>query len=177
MAAKSVERHKAKVRAFWDGCNSQPLRERRRDWLRYVRGWWQYYRLCEVRLRLSALSSWTRRHIRKAFWLRWHDWRGRRNALARLGATDTTLRLAHSSRGAWRAALALNSVLTNARLRQWGLFTPADFVDALTVTSTDANRRMRENRTSGGVGGVTGAIPSPRPDRSTKDLSYTHGDI
>ena len=28
-------------------------------------------------------------------------------------------------------ALALNSVLTNARLRQWGLYTPADFVDAL----------------------------------------------
>ena len=34
--------------------------------------------------------------------------------------------------------------------------------------STCANRRMRENRTSGGVGGVTGAIPSPRPDRSCR---------
>ena len=32
------------------------------------------------------------------------------------------------------------------------------------VTSTGVNRRMRENRMSGGVGGVTGAIPSPRPD-------------
>ena len=32
------------------------------------------------------------------------------------------------------------------------------------MMSTDVNRRMRENRMSGGVGGVTGAIPSPRPD-------------
>ena len=131
ISAKSVGRYQARVRAFWDGRNSQPLRERRRDWLRYVRGWWQYYRLCDVRWLVTALSRWTRRHIRKAFWLRWHDWRGRHKAMARLGATGKTLRLAHSGRGAWRAALALNRVLTNARLRKWGLFTPADFVDAL----------------------------------------------
>ncbi len=31
----------------------------------------------------------------------------------------------------------------------------------------DSNRRMRENRLSGGVGGVTGAIPLPRPDRQS----------
>ena len=131
ISAKSVARYRARVRGFWDGRNGQPLRERRRDWQRYVRGWWQYYRLCEVRWLVKAVSTWTRRHIRKAFWLRWHDWRGRRNALARLGATGRTLRLAHSGRGAWRMALALNSVLTNARLRRWGLHTPADFVDAL----------------------------------------------
>lgn len=130
ISAKSVGRYKARVREFWDGRNSQPLRERRRDWLRYVRGWWQYYRLCDVRWVVKALSSWTRRHMRKAFWLRWHDWRGRRNAMARLGATGRTLRLAHSGRGAWRAALALNRVLTIARLQRWGLLTPVDFVDA-----------------------------------------------
>jgi hypothetical protein len=33
------------------------------------------------------------------------------------------------------------------------------------MTFTDANRRMRENRMSGGVVGVTGAIPSPPPDQ------------
>ena len=130
ISKKSVERYKAKVHAFWDGRNSQPLRERIRDWQRYVRGWWQYYRLCEDRWTLPNLSSWTRRHIRKAIWLRWHNWRGRRNALRRLGASGKALRLAHSSRGAWRVAVALNTVLTNARLRQWGLVTPADFVDA-----------------------------------------------
>lgn len=130
ISAKSVERYKARVHAFWDGRNSQPLRERIRDWQRYVRGWWQYYRLCEERWTLPNLSSWTRRHIRKAFWLRWHNWRGRRNALLRLGASGRALRLAHSGRGAWRVAVALNSVLTNARLRKWGLVTPVDFVDA-----------------------------------------------
>ena len=33
------------------------------------------------------------------------------------------------------------------------------------MTTVDSNRRMRENRMSGGVGGVTGAIPLPRPDQ------------
>jgi hypothetical protein len=45
------------------------------------------------------------------------------------------------------------------------------------VTSTGAKRRMRENRLSGGVGGVTGAIPSPRPDsvaRRCMALVVTH---
>ena len=131
ISAKSVGRYRAKVREFWDGCNWQPLRERIADWQRYVSGWWQYFRLSGERGLLRTLSKWTRRHIRKAIWLRWHDWRGRRNALQRLGATGGALRLAHSGRGAWRMALALNSVLTNARLRKWGLITPADFVDAL----------------------------------------------
>ncbi len=35
------------------------------------------------------------------------------------------------------------------------------------MTTVDSNRRMRENRMSGGVGGVTGAIPLPRPDQRT----------
>ena len=131
ISEKSVGRYRARVREFWDGRNGQPLRERRLGWQRYVRGWWQYFRLSGERGPLRTLSKWTRRHIRKAFWLRWHDWRGRRNALQRLGATGGALRLAHSGRGAWRMALALNSVLTNARLRAWGLITPADFVDAL----------------------------------------------
>ena len=129
ISAKSVERYKVRVRTFWDGRNSQALRERIQDWQRFVRGWWQYYRLCEERWTLPNLSSWTRRHIRKAFWLRWHNWRGRRKALARLGARGKASRLAHSGRGAWRVAVALNTVLTNTRLRQWGLVTPADFVD------------------------------------------------
>ena len=130
VSAKSIERYMARVRAFWDGRNSQPLRERIRDWQRYVRGWYQYFRLCGERWTLPRLSRWTRRHMRKAFWLRWHNWRGRRNALQRLGVTGRALRLAHSGRGAWRMALALNTVLTNARLRRWGLLTPVDFVDA-----------------------------------------------
>ena len=131
ISAKSAERYRARVREFWDGRNWRPLRERIPDWQRYVRGWWQYFQLGGDRGLPRTLSKWTRRHIRKAIWLRWHDWRGRRNALQRLGATGRALRLAHSGRGAWRMALALNSVLTNARLRAWGLITPADFVDAL----------------------------------------------
>jgi len=36
------------------------------------------------------------------------------------------------------------------------------------MMAIDSNRRMRENRMSGGVGGVTGEIPLPRPDRNIR---------
>ena len=76
------------------------------------------------------LSGWIRRHMRKFMWQRWHSWRGRYNALRRLGALGPKLALAHSTRGAWRTAVALNPILTNGRLRRWGLYTPEDLAAA-----------------------------------------------
>lgn len=45
-----------------------------------------------------------------------------------------------------------------------GLTHPNRFYGGV-MTAIDSNRRMRENRTSGGVGEVTGAIPLPPPDQ------------
>ena len=126
LSQKSIERYQARVRQLWDARYSISGRERVRRWQQYVRGWWNYFRLCQTRSTMSRLSGWTRRHMRKFMWLRWHHWRGRLNALQRLGARGQHLALACSTRGAWRVALALNGVLHNRRLRQWGLWTPAD---------------------------------------------------
>ncbi len=62
---------------------------------------WNYLRLAEVRRPLTELDGWIRRHIRKCFWLRWHDKKGRLNALRRLGLRGRLLKTAYSSRGAW----------------------------------------------------------------------------
>jgi len=56
-----------------------------RQWGRYLRGWWGYFRLAEARQPLRDIEGWVRRHIRKCFWLRWHDRRGRERRLRRLG--------------------------------------------------------------------------------------------
>jgi RNA-directed DNA polymerase len=51
-----------------------PSSNQMRDaWRQYVRGWWGYYRMTENRRSIYRLEGWIRRHIRKCFWLRWHE--------------------------------------------------------------------------------------------------------
>lgn len=127
-APQSVERLKAKVRELWRSCQSQTSEQLRDGWRAYIRGWWSYYQLAEDRRNIFDLEGWIRRHIRKCFWLRWHNWRGRLRALRRLGLRGRLLKIAHSSRGAWPLAAnpALHTALSNARLRFHGFLMPSD---------------------------------------------------
>jgi group II intron reverse transcriptase/maturase len=128
VAPKSVERFKERVRQHWGSCQSQTSTELRDAWLRYVRGWWNYFRLAEDRRNVFRLERWIRRHIRKCFWLRWHDWRGRLRKLRQLGLSGRLLKVAHSSRGAWAVATngSLHTALNNKVLRRWGFLLPSD---------------------------------------------------
>jgi group II intron reverse transcriptase/maturase len=127
-APQSVERFKMKVRELWRSCQSQTSEELRGTWRAYVRGWWGYYRLAEERRNVFGLEGWIRRHIRSCFWQRWHDWRGRRRKLRQLGLSGHLLKVAHSSKGAWRIAASpsLQTALSNAVLRRYGFWMPSD---------------------------------------------------
>jgi group II intron reverse transcriptase/maturase len=127
-AKASLERLKDRVREVWNARRSDPLGERIRRWQAYIRGWWNYFRVCEARWAIRALEGWMRRHMRKYFWQRWHNRRGRLNALRRLKAKPYHLRQASGSVGAWRNARSpmLQTVLNKARLRRWGLYVPSD---------------------------------------------------
>jgi group II intron reverse transcriptase/maturase len=128
IAPESIERFKAKVREMWRGNQSATSEELRDTWLRYVRGWWNYFQLAEDRAALFRLEGWIRRHIRKCFWLRWHDAAGRENALRRLGIVGRRLKAAFTGRGAWFMSLngSLQSALSNSVLRQYGFLVPSD---------------------------------------------------
>jgi len=128
IAPKSVERYKAKVRLFWDACKSIAFVQLVSRWQKYIRGWWNYYQLSDTPWLMGKLGSWTRRHIRKYFWQRWHNKKGRLNALKQLGAKWYHLEIASSSRGAWRIAgsPALHTVLNNSALKRFGLYVPSD---------------------------------------------------
>ena len=56
-------------------------------------GWWGYYWLAQERRNVFRLEGWIRRQMRKCFWLRWHDKRGRQRALRPLGVGERLLRL------------------------------------------------------------------------------------
>jgi RNA-directed DNA polymerase len=133
VAPKSVERFRMKVRDLWRSCQSLSSEELREHWRAYVRGWWAYYGLAEERRRVFGLEGWIRRHMRKCFWLRWHDRRGRERALRRLGLTGRQLQVAASSRGAWRIARSpsLQTALSNAVLRRHGFVMPSDLAAAM----------------------------------------------
>ena len=70
-----------------------------------VRGWWSYFELAQVRRPIFRLDGWIRRHIRKCFWLRWHNASGREHALRRLGLQGRLCKAAFSTvreeRGTW----------------------------------------------------------------------------
>ena len=128
VAPESVERFKAKVREKWRGNQSRSSEELRDQWASYVRGWWGYFRLAEVRRPIFRLEGWIRRHIRKCFWLRWHSAVGRERALRRLGLRGRMLKAAYSSRGAWHLAGtgSLHTALSNVALRRYGFLMPSD---------------------------------------------------
>ena len=127
IAPESLERFKTKVREKWDGRRSGTSTQLRDDWNRYVRGWWGYFRLAESRRNLVELEKWARRHIRKCFWLRWHDRRGRERNLRRLGVKGIALGVATSRRGAWRVAAQpeLQQALSKSALGRYGFLFPS----------------------------------------------------
>jgi len=128
VAPESIERFKAKVREKWRSCQSRTSQELRDAWKSFVQGWWGYYRHAENRKPIFRLEGWIRRHIRKCFWLGWHDGDGRANALRRLGVKGRLLGPARSSRGAWRMAVngTVQTALSNAVLRRYGFLMPSD---------------------------------------------------
>jgi len=130
LSRKSVKTFKVKVRTLLDARIPKRWAELVKDWQQYIRGWTNYFKISEW-YEFADLGGWCRRHVRKLCWLRWHNWRGRRNAFIRLGAKPCHMRMAHCGRGAWRMAkhFALQSVLNNKSLLDWGFFTPFDLVE------------------------------------------------
>jgi RNA-directed DNA polymerase len=127
-APQSVERFRNRVRELWRSCQSLSSEHLRDQWCAYLRGWWAYYRLAEERWNIFELEGWIRRHIRKCFWLRWHDRPGRLRHLRALGLTGRLLKAANSARGAWHLARTgtLHTALSNRTLRKHGFLVPSD---------------------------------------------------
>jgi group II intron reverse transcriptase/maturase len=128
IAPESLKRFKVKVRELWRTCQSRTSTQLRDAWRSFIQGWWGYYQLAEDRQSIYRLEGWIRRHIRKYFWWRWHDKKGRERKLRDLGVKGRLLQVASSARGAWRvaAARAMQSALSNAVLRTTGFFVPSD---------------------------------------------------
>jgi len=128
IAPASLAKFQDQVREKWDA--RQPLTsvQLRDEWNSYVQGWWGYYRLTEWRRPIFDQERWTRRHIRKCFWQRWHCSKGREAALKRLGTPARHATIGRSSRGAWRMAAnpVVQKALGNQTLKRHKFIMPSD---------------------------------------------------
>lgn len=125
-APKAIERFKERVRELWDARQSLTSKQLREQWHRYSTGWWNYFGYANWCREVHALSGWIRRHMRKCFWLRWHNRQGRYNALRRLGVRGRALGVAGCRRGAWFMArhIVVNQALKTATLNRHGFALP-----------------------------------------------------
>ena len=128
VAPQSLQKFKDKVRKLWRSCQSLTSVELREQWCAFMRGWWGYFRQAEATRSVFRLEPWIRRQMRKCFWQRWHDRKGRRNKLQELGIRGQALQIASSGRGAWRVAKSppLHKALSNATLHRYGFLLPSD---------------------------------------------------
>jgi RNA-directed DNA polymerase len=127
---KAIERLRERVRQLWTSRQNLTSTQMRDQWRRYIRGWWQYYRLTGNPKPLVAQDGWIHRHMRKCFWQRWHSSKGRLKALRKLGLTYPLLRSAKSGRGAWRMAKhpVMHKGLNNRSLERYGFLCFADLL-------------------------------------------------
>ena len=128
IAPKAIEGYKAEVRSLWNARQNLTSKQLVKQWQKYSMGWWNYFKLASNRRNIERLAGWTRRHMRKCFWLRWHNKKGRLKAMKKLGATPRQLKLASSSLGAWPIAKCqtIHALLSNAALRRYGLYAPSE---------------------------------------------------
>lgn len=132
IAPKAVDRLEQRVRELWSAQQSLSSKQLRDQWRRFILGWWNYFRLADRLWGLSQVAGWIRRHMRKCFWIRWHNGRGRKRALRRLGIPEEQLDPASSGKGAWPSAKShiMHRGLNNQTLYRYGFIIPWDFAKA-----------------------------------------------
>ena len=126
---KSIQKYKAKICQFFDVRKSLAVSQLRNAWVKFIRGWSHYFSLSESDKWRHSISGWTRRHMRKYFWLRWHSPTGRRRQLLKLGVKPWNVSRCHLSGSSWRMSRhpAVQTALKNITLRKYGFLTPSDF--------------------------------------------------
>jgi RNA-directed DNA polymerase len=91
----------------------------------YLRGWVQYFGICEWRTVLRDLDGWIRRRLRSIAWKQWKTGRRRYRKLRWLGVTaKQAKKVAGRSLGPWHMSrnTVINQALSNRYLRTLGLF-------------------------------------------------------
>ena len=123
-APESVKRMKGRIRQILRRGRGRNIRVVIAEINVYLRGWFGYFRMAEVKQVFDFLDQWIRRHLRQLMWLRWNTAKKRRRELRKLGIGEKETKTATSTgRGSWWCASspARQGALSKDLLARWGL--------------------------------------------------------
>jgi len=123
-APESVKRMKGRIRQIMRRGRGRNIQVVIDEINVYLRGWFGYFRMAEVKYVFDLLDQWLRRHLRQLMWLRWKTPRNRRRELRKLGIGEGEAKIATSTgRGSWwcSSSPAMQGALSKDLLARWGL--------------------------------------------------------
>jgi RNA-directed DNA polymerase len=96
--AESMKRFKDKVRELTSRKRGKSLRQVIQELNRYIRGWWNYFRLTEAKSFLKGLKIWILRRLRSLVWKQWKNPKARVRNLEKLGIAHKDAMLCGNAR-------------------------------------------------------------------------------
>jgi RNA-directed DNA polymerase len=125
IAPASLERIKAKIKRITSRKRGSSLNQIIEELSNYLRGWLNYYGICQTPTVLQELEKWMRRKLRCLIWKRWKRSTTRYTRLRALGLSHLHALegAGNGSRGPWRmcASPPLHNALSVAYFRSLGL--------------------------------------------------------
>lgn len=124
---KSVQKFKRKLKQLTKRSWSISLKNRIIRLNQVIRGWINYFRICDMKEQMKYISEHLRRRIRCIIWKQWKTCNKRIWALKKLGAeTERAKAISYSRKSYWNSSLFIGIYITNKRLQQKGLIFPLD---------------------------------------------------
>jgi RNA-directed DNA polymerase len=124
-ASESIKRSKDRIRQITGRrARGRKIQEVIEELNTFLRGWFNYFQLAEVKQSFDVLDQWTRRRLRKLLWRQWKKPKTRYKKMVQLGVkADRAKKAAAGGRGPWYNAGAshMHAAVPNRLLTEWGL--------------------------------------------------------
>ncbi len=127
----SIKRLKQKIRVFTKRGRGQALERTAERISRYLKGWANYFRLCEVKKTLIEVDQWIRHRLRTIAWRQWKVPKTRYKRLVALGVdAERAKKATATGRGPWwnGSASHMHAAYRNKDLRALGLISLFDHI-------------------------------------------------
>ncbi len=153
VSKESVKRLKSKVKTLMRMGRGRSLTHTINSLKPILRGWFNYFRLAEVKNIFEELDGWIRRKLRCILWRQWKRPHTRFKKLMKRGISENTARVSSGNgRGSWWNAGAphMNRAFPKRYFDAFGLYS---FVDNMSAYRNELRTAVVRNRMPGGVRG------------------------
>ena len=124
---KSIQNFKRKLKQLTKRSWSISLSERITKLNQVIRGWINYFKIGDMKVKLTEITSHLSRRIRCIIWKQWKCSKKRIESLIKLGCNKEQAKvIAYSRKSYWNTSMYISIFITNKRLKQKGLVFPLD---------------------------------------------------